>query len=834
MSLSIISFNARGLRNNVKRKAIFLFCKQFNANFCFIQESHSIEQDKSFWRSQWGDDLWMSHGTERAAGVCILKSRFNGKVLISDCDKDGHYIFLILEAAHSTYILVNVYGFNCQTKNKLYFDRLEERLLHWLSKYPDSFIIFGGDFNIVFDNCMDRWPSRSLDSSNSYVRSFAQRFNLTDSWRDSHPAQRAYTWCNKTQTSHSRIDYWLISKDLKEVKTDIYPMPLSDHRTIHLTAPLSSSSGAKTSYWKLNSTILEHEEVITEVHSLIRLHWNKALAENVFCNNWELLKYELGNFFRKYSVELAKKRRADENEVIHKIAFFTSKPIEALNESDKTELIDLQHRLDEIYKRKAEGAFIRSRKKWLEEGEQNSAYFFRLEKHQSNINSILQLNINGTISNDKNTIAKYCADFYSKLYSSKYCPQATNAFFNSIDNITQLSEADSEFCDRAISLNEVTDAIKHLKVNKSPGTDGLTAELYKQFSDSLAPFLLEVFKESLDRSALPPTLCQGLITLIPKPRKDPLLLDNWRPISLLNNDYKILALILANRVKLVLDTIIDESQSGFMQNRHISNNIRLIFDIIDYPEFVQDDSFILFLDFYKAFDSLEHDFIITALNKFGFGQSFCNAVHTLYSNSNSSIKLASGTSPRFSLKRGVRQGCPLSVYLFLLSVQLLNLHIKLSSLKGLVVANREIFISQLADDTALFLRDASQVSVAINSIQSFSNASGLSLNLNKCELLPVKDCLVASIHGIPVRNSVTYLGTQITKNEQSRCSVNFTPIIEKTQKILNHWLQRDLSLKGRVLLSKAEGISRLTYAAQSLHVDNSTCKSIDKMLHNFL
>lgn len=191
--------------------------------------------------------------------------------------------------------------------------------------------------------------------------------------------------------------------------------------------------------------------------------------------------------------------------------------------------------MDEIYKRKAEGAFVRSRKKWLEEGEQNSAYFFRLEKHQSNTNSILKLNINGTMSNDQSTIAKYCADFYSKLYSSKYCPQAAFSFFNSVNNITQLSEADSEFCDRVISLNEVTDAIKCLKLNKSPGTDGLTAELYKQFSDSLAPFLLEVFKESIDRGALPPTLCQGLITLIPKPRKDPLLLDNWRPVSLLNN-----------------------------------------------------------------------------------------------------------------------------------------------------------------------------------------------------------------------------------------------------------------------------------------------------------
>uniref|UniRef100_A0A3B3I0R1 Reverse transcriptase domain-containing protein n=1 Tax=Oryzias latipes TaxID=8090 RepID=A0A3B3I0R1_ORYLA len=833
MSLSIISLNARGLRNNVKRKAIFLFCKQFNSDFCFIQESHSTEQDKSFWRSQWGNDVWMSHGTERAAGVCILKNRFNGKVLLSDSDKDGHYIFMILEVAHSFFILVNVYGFNSRTENNLLFNRLETRLLHWLSKYPKSFIIFGGDFNTVFDNSMDRWPPRSPDS-NSPIKLFAQNLDLIDSWRDSHPNQRAYTWCNKSQTRHSRIDFWLTSKDLKNVKTDIHATPLSDHKTIHLTVPLSSSSGTKASYWKLNGTILEHLEVISETHRLIKLYWNKALAEHSFCNNWELLKYELGKFFRKYSSDLTKKRRAVETDVIQKIALLTSKPTDVLDETDKTALIDLQHKLDDIYKRKAEGAFIRSRRRWIEEGEQNSAYFFRLEKYQSNSNSVSQLNINGVISDDRSTIAKYCSDFYSKLYSSNYCSTSALTFLNTVNNITPVSEADRVCCDDVISLNEVTDAIKYLKINKSPGKDGLTAEFYKQFSDNLAPFLLKVFEESINKGALPPTLSQGLITLIPKPRKDPLSLDNWRPITLLNCDYKILALILANRIKPVLDTIIDENQSGFMQNRHISNNIRLILDILDYSELVQDDSLILFLDFYKAFDSLEHNFIIAALNKFGFGQFFCNAVQTLYVNSNSSIKLASGTSPRFFLKRGVRQGCPLSVYLFLLSVQLLNLHIKLSPLKGLIVAEREIFISQLADDTALFLRDASQVAVAINIIQSFSKASGLTLNLNKCEILPVKNCLLTSIQGIPVKTSVTYLGIQITKDMQSRCSTNFSPIIDKTKKTLNQWLQRDLSLKGRVLLTKAEGISRLTYAAQSLQVNNTVCNTINRILYNFL
>uniref|UniRef100_A0A9J8BAW3 Reverse transcriptase domain-containing protein n=1 Tax=Cyprinus carpio carpio TaxID=630221 RepID=A0A9J8BAW3_CYPCA len=205
-----------------------------------------------------------------------------------------------------------------------------------------------------------------------------------------------------------------------------------------------------------------------------------------------------------------------------------------------------------------------------------------------------------------------------------------------------------------------------------------------------------------------------------------------------------------------------------------------------------------------------------------------------YTNCNSSIKLSSGTSPRFTLNRGVRQGCPISPYLFLIATELPNLHIIESPLKGITVDDTEVVISQLADDTVLFLKDASQVAVALETLEPFSKASGLRLNINKCELLPVGHCLESLICNIPVRESITYLGVKIIKDDKIRCPSNFLPIIEKTRKVLNHWLQRDLSLKGRVLLTKAEGISRLSYAAQSISVDKHTCKLIDSMLTKFL
>ncbi len=242
----------------------------------------------------------------------------------------------------------------------------------------------------------------------------------------------------------------------------------------------------------------------------------------------------------------------------------------------------------------------------------------------------------------------------------------------------------------------------------------------------------------------------------------------------------------------------------------------------------------LFLDFYKAFDSIEHGFIFKTLEKFGFGDLFIKTVKTLYAHGNSSIKLKYGTSPRFDLQRGIRQGCPISPYLFILTTQLLANQIKNSNLQGISVMGREIIITQLADDTTLFLKNSDQIPLALNTIKLFSNASGLLLNVHKCELMPVKQFSVSSICNIQVKETITYLGIVISKNPKLRCDLNFLPILEKTKGKLNQWLQRDLSLKGRILLSKAEGISRLTYAAISLEPDKAICKKIDQQLCNFV
>lgn len=178
--------------------------------------------------------------------------------------------------------------------------------------------------------------------------------------------------------------------------------------------------------------------------------------------------------------------------------------------------------MDKLYINKAEGASIRSKAKWLEEGEQNSRYFFKLEKQRQTRNGINKLSINsinGDIIDNPKDISKFCEHFYQNIYKSNFSLKHMEEFIKDINHVKSIGEPNQIICDSAITEKEISDAILKLKLNKSPGTDGLTSEFYKA-STQLTPFLLQVISESINKEQLPSSLCQGLITLIPKPQED--------------------------------------------------------------------------------------------------------------------------------------------------------------------------------------------------------------------------------------------------------------------------------------------------------------------------
>ena len=183
---------------------------------------------------------------------------------------------------------------------------------------------------------------------------------------------------------------------------------------------------------------------------------------------------------------------------------------------------------------------------------------------------------------------------------------------------------------------------------------------------------------------------QAIITLIENKGKDRSLLENWRPISLLNVDAKILSKLKAARIKNVLPHIIHHNQTGFIKDRFIGKTIRSIFDIMELTAEENIPSLMIFIDFQKAFDSLEWNYILKRLQYFNFDPDFIRWVSIFYKNIQSCVINNGITSDYFTLQRGLRQGDPLSPYLFVIAAEVLGIAVRQDKeIKGIQIVRRK-------------------------------------------------------------------------------------------------------------------------------------------------
>ena len=224
-------------------------------------------------------------------------------------------------------------------------------------------------------------------------------------------------------------------------------------------------------------------------------------------------------------------------------------------------------------------------------------------------------------------------------------------------------------CKGQLTAKECLGALKEVVAGKSPGTDGLPCEFYMVFWEDIGESLTSPFNFSYEIGNLTISQRRGIVKLIPKKDSDPILIKNWRPLTLLNCDYKIASKAIANRIKTALPELISDDQTGFIKTRCISDNIRTLDSVIKYTANKKIPGRLLFLDFEKAFDTLEWSFINKTLQHFGFGPSLSSWVRLFYCNIESYILNNGWTRSFFNQSRGVRQGCPLSPYLFILSVE---------------------------------------------------------------------------------------------------------------------------------------------------------------------
>ena len=222
---------------------------------------------------------------------------------------------------------------------------------------------------------------------------------------------------------------------------------------------------------------------------------------------------------------------------------------------------------------------------------------------------------------------------------------------------------------------------------------------------------------------------------------------------------------IANRIKTVLKILIDSSQTGFIKGRYIGENIRLLYDIIEYTEENNIPGILLFTDFEKAFDSINHEYIAKILDSFNFGQDLKSWINLFYNGATSCVLYNGYTTNFFPIQRGVRQGCPLSPYIFILGIEILSLAIRQNdNIRGINIFGKMVKITLFADDCTNILDGSEQsYNTTIYLFEEFGKLSGLKLNFHKC--VPLKIGSLRNVHDLVYsKKKRTYLEQRYSKS----------------------------------------------------------------------
>ena len=226
----------------------------------------------------------------------------------------------------------------------------------------------------------------------------------------------------------------------------------------------------------------------------------------------------------------------------------------------------------------------------------------------------------GSVQGDPKGLLDEEERFYREIYLSKNTNPESNNFKHFFESpyLKKLDNEEARSCEGLLTIEECSEALNKFQ-NKTPGSDGFTIEFYRCFWNVVAPFMVDSFNYGFENGLLTISQRLAIISLIPKKDKNLQYLKNWRPVSLLNNDYKIATKAIALRMEKVLPKIVNESQTGYVKGRYIGESFRTISDIMSFTKTHNIPGLAVFLDFEKAFDSLEWNYLQKRLEVLNFG-----------------------------------------------------------------------------------------------------------------------------------------------------------------------------------------------------------------------
>lgn len=323
----------------------------------------------------------------------------------------------------------------------------------------------------------------------------------------------------------------------------------------------------------------------------------------------------------------------------------------------------------------------------------------------------------GNTITDREKIVQRCAEFYKKLYSS------------TLDRPTTSTHKEPE---PHVTCSEVENALKHMSRGKAPGPDGLVTELLQDSGPEVWQRLAALFTRCIETRTVPSEWNEGSIVLLHK-KGDIKDINNYRPISLLSHTGKLFNKIILKRMEATLDYNQTREQAGFRKGYGTMDHLQVLTQLIEKTNEYEVPMCLAFIDYEKAFDSVEHIGIISAIKKHGISEAYIDLLTNMYNNGYAEIRL-DRVSSKFPIRRGVRQGDPISPKLFNAGLEEVFKRLQWDTV-GLRVNGENISHLRFADDIVLISSDPVELQEMINQLNEESNKLGMKMNMKKTKVM---------------------------------------------------------------------------------------------------
>uniref|UniRef100_A0A8C5M5U5 Reverse transcriptase domain-containing protein n=1 Tax=Leptobrachium leishanense TaxID=445787 RepID=A0A8C5M5U5_9ANUR len=714
--LSVATHNVASLKSAKATFAAFDHFRRARQQVIFIQETHldtlaDLHRVKREWR--WGPSFF-SLATERYEGVAILfqdvEVTFQRVVEL----RKGRCVVLDVSLAGQPLRLINIYGPQSKWERKCLFSEIEPFL------YTSKAILFGGDFNTV-TRPKDRGGAKGrLRYDSLFLNKMVSQAGLVDVHIQHVPGLTGFTF-HRGQSS-SRIDRFFVKEGFPATAPVLTPVEFSDHLVLSCELNVTKSPERGRGIWRLNSDLLTDARVKQTFETFLA---DQMTLEDVCSSKsewWEIVKARARTLFRSLAVNAQNSK--------YKIYLGLMRKLDRLvsQGGDSGEISEVRSLMKEFqYDRYA--SLVRER----DHGSYHSPDPFLSCKRKEGTKVISGLrDTSGVLRDSSRGIQDVVRSYYLELLGKQRArPDQVESFLSDIDPHPDLEASLSEELIGPITVAEVEGAIASQNKCKAPGPDGLTAEFYQCFSALLAPHLAEVFNESLNGGLLPPTFRTSAVILLTKPGVvDTADVGNWRPISLLNVDRKILARVLFLRLQVLSEGLLSDSQFCTVRGRNVFDAVLEVREAVDRCRAGDWTGYILALDQSKAFDRVDHHYLWAVLRRYGLPAKFINWLITLYRGAES-FALVNGWKGRpFRVLAGVRQGCPLSPLLYAFAIDPFLRRLGAGRFRGVDrgPATAPLRVVAYADDVSIVVSDPSEAALVVDLVSRYSSASSSQIN----------------------------------------------------------------------------------------------------------